>query len=116
MIAHDRYAFLRIPEDRPKYVPSMIPRALTCGETIDLSTTIRSERVRGFQPPWRTVYVYRCVCGAETRIAAGSYRGVRKTPSGQLVGVHPEPSIGFIRCAAVASTIVPALYARSPEL
>lgn len=30
---------------------------------------VRSERVRDFQPPWRTVYVYACrACDREVRV------------------------------------------------
>jgi DNA-directed RNA polymerase subunit RPC12/RpoP len=55
---------------------------------INLSTPIRSERVRDFQPPWRTVFVYKCSkCNKETRVRASSFRG--KTP---------VPSTGAIRC------------------
>lgn len=55
---------------------------------INLGTPIRSERVRGFQPPWRTVFVYRCpTCSQETRVRAGSYRGNRA-----------EPGVGGIMC------------------
>jgi len=35
---------------------------------IDLQRPIRIERVRGFQPPWRSVAVYRCQNGHESRI------------------------------------------------
>jgi hypothetical protein len=56
--------------------------------TINLNTPIRSERRRSFQPPWYTVYIYRCrECGRETTVRAGSFRGTR-----------PEPSIGAILC------------------
>lgn len=59
-----------------------------CPGILDLSRPIRSERVRDFQPPWRTVYIYRCPnCGQETRVRAGSFRGTR-----------PEPSRGAITC------------------
>jgi len=47
---------------------------------IDLRHPIRSERVRGFQPPWRTVFVYRCTNGHETRVRAGSFRGKNAVP------------------------------------
>ena len=68
----------------------------TCEATINLRTPIRSERVRGFQPPWRTVYVYRCAsCGAERRVRARSFRGT-----------NPEPSVGAIRCGALLATQV----------
>lgn len=34
-----------------------------------LREPIRHERVRGFQPPWRHVFVYKCKdCGKETRL------------------------------------------------
>lgn len=63
-----------------------------CESLIDLRKPIRSERVRDFQPPWRTVYIYRCQCGSERRVRAGSFRGSR-----------PEPSLGAIVCGAVLS-------------
>lgn len=60
----------------------------TCKGTIDLSRPIRSERVRDFQPPWRTVYFYKCPgCGYEWRVRANSFRGR-----------NPEPSHGAIVC------------------
>lgn len=55
---------------------------------LNLMTPVRRERVRGFQPPWRTVFVYRCAgCGNETRVRAGAFRGA--------VAV---PAVGAIRC------------------
>lgn len=40
-----------------------------CQARIDLQRPIRIERVRGFQPPWRNVYVYKCPdCGNERRV------------------------------------------------
>jgi DNA-directed RNA polymerase subunit RPC12/RpoP len=55
---------------------------------IDLMQPVRSERVRGFQPPWYTVYVYICPrCGNEVRMKASSFFG--KTP---------KPSTGAIIC------------------
>jgi len=43
---------------------------------MDLSRPIRTERVRWFQPPWRTVYIYRCpVCGKENRVFGPVGRG-----------------------------------------
>jgi len=48
---------------------------------INLSSPVRSERVRDFQPPWRTVFVYKCAkCGKETRVRANSYRGKTAVP------------------------------------
>lgn len=55
--------------------------------TIDLSTPVRSERVRGFQPPWRTVFIYLCSAGHTVRVYANSFRG--RTP---------VPSVGAITC------------------
>jgi len=59
---------------------------------IDLSKPIRSERDRaGFQPHWRTVFVYRCGgdggCGREHRIYTNSFRGK-----------NAVPGIGGVRC------------------
>lgn len=62
-------------------------------KVIDLRFPIRSERVRaGFQPHWRTVFVYRCSCGKETRVFASAFRGST-----------PEPGIGGIYCAHCAA-------------
>lgn len=56
---------------------------------IDLRRPVRSERVRGFQPPRRTVYVYVCpVTGRELRMRAGSFSGGR-----------PVPGVGAVMCA-----------------
>lgn len=66
--------------------------------TIDLARPIRSVRVRaGFQPHWRTVYVYRCgTCGGETRVFANAYRGRTPVPGvGAIVCPH---------CPATATT------------
>ena len=61
-----------------------------CQGTIDLRRPIGSEKVRGFQPPWYTVFRYRCAeCGVESRVRASSFRGR-----------NPEPSVGAIRCGA----------------
>lgn len=61
---------------------------------ISLMTPIRSERVRDFQPPWRTVFVYRCaVCKKETRVRASAFRGRTPVPStGGIYCPHcPQP-------------------------
>ena len=58
-------------------------------EIINLSTPVRSERRRSFQPPWYTVYVYRCSQGHETFVRAHSFRGTR-----------PESGTGGIYCHA----------------
>lgn len=60
----------------------------TMKTTIDLSKPVRTERVRWFQPPWRTVFVYRCAMGHEQRVFASSFSGSR-----------PVPSVGGINCA-----------------
>lgn len=67
----------------------------TCSAQINLGRPLRSERVRaGFQPHWRTVYVYRCpTCGAERRVFASAFRGSR-----------PEPGTGAILCGATIAT------------
>jgi hypothetical protein len=63
---------------------------MKCAAVIDLIRPVRSERVRGFQPPWRTVYVYTCPgCGATHRVRAASF-----------LGRNPVPSRGGIRCDA----------------
>ena len=56
---------------------------------IDLSKPIRSKKIRvGFQPHWRTVFIYKCEkCGREMRIFAS--RGV---------GKHATPEIGGTYC------------------
>lgn len=55
---------------------------------IDLQRPIRTERRRGFQPPWYTVYIYKCPkCGNEVTVRANSFRGR-----------NPEPGIGAIVC------------------
>ncbi len=61
---------------------------MNCNHLLNLNTPSRSERVRGFQPPWRTVWIYHCPsCGNETRVRANSFRGKR-----------PVPGIGAISC------------------
>ena len=61
---------------------------------INLATPIRSERVRDFQPHWRTVFVYRCgTCNKETRVRANSFRGKTPVPGvGGIVCRHCELS------------------------
>ena len=58
--------------------------------TIDLRRPIRSERRRGFQPPWYTVYVYRCENGHETTVRANSFRGSRPTIGAAVASIRPQ--------------------------
>jgi len=59
-----------------------------CNAVIDLSRPCGSKRVRGFQPPWHTVFLYRCPdCGGVTTVRAGAFHG--KTP---------VPGVGAILC------------------
>ena len=68
-----------------------------CDGVIDLRSPMRALRVRGFQPPWRTVYVYACpLCGAEHRVRAGSFNGRQ-----------PTPGVGAIRCEVEVSDAQP---------
>lgn len=61
-----------------------------CFGLIDLSKPETSERVRSFQPPYITVWIYKCPrCGATRRVRAGSFRGKK-----------PVPSVGGMRCGA----------------
>ena len=56
---------------------------------VDLARPVRSERVRaGFQPHWRTVFIYKCPKGHEQRVFANSFRGTT-----------PVPGVGGIRCS-----------------
>lgn len=59
---------------------------------INLSVPHRSERVRDFQPPWRTVFVYICPqCGKEVRVRANNYSGFRAVPGvGAILCPHCE--------------------------
>jgi hypothetical protein len=54
-------------------------------ELIHLGRPIRTERVRGFQPPWRTVYVYKCSKGHTIRFRANRFRGTTPEPGGGAV-------------------------------
>jgi len=72
---------------------------------LGLRQLIGSERVRGFQPPWRTVYKYKCPeCGEITRVRAGSFRGGR-----------PEPSLGAILCPHCKPDPIQAIEGGSPQ-
>lgn len=55
-----------------------------------MSRTVRItyERVRDFQPPWRTVQVVTCDCGAVTRWRPSGGIGLRRTPAGHLVAIR----------------------------
>jgi len=61
-----------------------------CQAIINLAAPSGRTRVRCFQPPWRTVWLYKCPqCGQERRVCANSFRGT-----------NPVPSVGGIRCGA----------------
>lgn len=62
---------------------------------LNLATPIRRERVRDFQPPWRTVFVYRCAtCTKETRVRAGAFSGKRAVPGvGAITCPHCSQSL-----------------------
>lgn len=61
-----------------------------CDGLIDLRKPIAQNRVRDFQPPWRTVFDYRCPkCGQVRSVRANAFRG--KTP---------VPGVGAIICGA----------------
>lgn len=44
------------------------------------------------------VWTYRCPAGHEVRMRCNSWRGFRRTPSGRLVGLHPQTGVGAITC------------------
>ncbi len=80
-----------------------------CGGLINLRTPVGSERRRGFQPPYYTVYLYKCpACGSRKVVRANSFRG--RTP---------EPGIGAIRCDGPIPNFAPTYRgepARCPAL
>jgi hypothetical protein len=68
-----------------------------CQGTINLNTPSGSEKRRGFQPPWYTVYKYSCPdCGRSLTVRANSFYGKR-----------PVPSIGAIRCGGPIPNFAP---------
>lgn len=64
-----------------------------CPGQMDLQRPIRSERRRGFQPPYYTVYVYRCPdCQRERFIRANSFHGRISVPAiGAILCNGPVP-------------------------
>jgi hypothetical protein len=54
---------------------------MIAADLINLAAPVRRERVRGFQPPWRTVFVYVCQAGHEVRVRASAFRGTVAEPS-----------------------------------
>lgn len=65
-----------------------------CTGLIDLARPVSKEKVRyGFQPHWRTVFIYRCPqCGKETRVYASKYRGKTPVPeTGAIKCTHENP-------------------------
>lgn len=70
---------------------------MNCTGRIDLSRPIGSERRRGYQPPWYTVFLYTCpVCSHKVWVKAGAFRGK-----------NPVPGTGAIICSARVSAVVP---------
>jgi hypothetical protein len=54
---------------------------------------VRTERVRGFQPPWRTILVYRCdSCLFEARLLK-NWSG--PAPRGAITCAHCGAAIAF---------------------
>jgi hypothetical protein len=54
---------------------------ITCEGRINLAIPLSATRVRDFQPPWRTVYLYRCPqCHRDIRVRAGAFMGRRAVP------------------------------------
>ena len=52
-----------------------------CNGIINTAHPLTSERVRDFQPPWRTVFIYKCPeCGGITRLRASSFSGSTPVP------------------------------------
>lgn len=47
---------------------------------LDLSNPVRRERRRGFQPPWYTVFIYKCANGHETHVRANAFSGRNAVP------------------------------------
>lgn len=54
---------------------------MNSADLINLAAPVRRERERGFQPPWYTVFVYRCQAGHEVRVRASAFRGTVAEPS-----------------------------------
>jgi hypothetical protein len=55
---------------------------------IDLSKPIGQDRERvGFQPHWRTIFIYKCAAGHIVRMMANAFKG--RTP---------VPGVGAITC------------------
>ena len=60
-----------------------------CNGVIDLATPRGSERRRGYQPPWYTVYKYTCPkCGTDCTVRAGAFYGKRPTPGRGAILCH----------------------------
>lgn len=77
-----------------------------CDGTINLSAPLTSERRRGYQPPWYTVYVYQCPkCARKVYVRANSFRG--KTP---------VPGTGAIRCDGPIPGFAPTYRGEAPNV
>lgn len=66
---------------------------MNCDGVINLQAPTGRERRRGFQPPWYTVFKYKCPkCGATHTVRANSFLGARPVPStGGIVCGVPMP-------------------------
>ncbi len=52
-----------------------------CDAIINLRRPSGSEKRRGFQPPWYTVFLYRCQkCGQVHNVRANSFLGKKAVP------------------------------------
>lgn len=61
---------------------------------ISLQQPIRCERVRGFQPPWRRVFVYECAHGHEMRLYASGTYARPNMPPGAVMCAQCETKKG----------------------
>lgn len=79
----------------------MEAQAIECTGLMDMQRPIRTERVRGFQPPWRTVYVLRCPqCGSEMRLhKSGSSMPPGAVRCGRALEPTPPPRPQASQCS-----------------
>lgn len=66
-------------------------------ETINLGSPVKGAyEGRGFGRHF--VWTYECKQGHRVRVRCNSWRGIRRTASGNLVGITPQTGVGAIRC------------------